>query len=107
MTDLPTSPTIVELQKFVSTRCKERGWDNRTDIERLMFMIEEVGEVAKEVRKISGKYGYKHPGNTDHLGEELVDVLNFVIDLANSNDIDLEKAFRAKWLAVATRRWET
>lgn len=107
MTELPENPTVADMQKFVAARCKERGWDERTDIERLMFLTEEMGEVAKEVRRISGKYGYKHPGTTEHLGEELVDVLNFVLDIANSNNIDLEQAFRAKWHAVSTRSWET
>jgi len=106
MNTLPENPTIKDLQEFVAARCRERGWDNRSDIERLMFLTEEVGEVAKEIRKLSGKYGYKHPGTTEHLAEELVDVLNFIIDIANANDINLEEAFRAKWTAVATRRWE-
>lgn len=105
--DLPKEPTIQDLQRFVAARCEERGWQNRSDIERLMFLSEEVGEVAKEIRKLSGKYGYKHPGTTAHLAEELVDVLNFIIDIANANNIDLEVAFRAKWQAVATRTWES
>lgn len=106
MINLPDNPGVADLQKFVAARCKERGWTDRTDIERLMFLTEEVGEVAKEIRKSSGKYGYK-PGTKEALGEELVDVLNFIIDIANANDIDLETSFRAKWHAVATRTWES
>jgi NTP pyrophosphatase (non-canonical NTP hydrolase) len=106
MIDLPENPTIADLQKFVAARCKERGWTERTDIERLMFLTEEVGEVAKEIRKRGGKYGYK-PGTDEKLGEELVDVLNFILDIANANGLDLEQAFRAKWHAVATRTWES
>jgi len=106
MDELPSNPTLGDLQRYIAARCKERGWDKHSDIEKLMFLTEEVGEVAKEVRRMTGKHGYKRPENTDHLGEELADVLNFVFDIANSNDIDLEKAFRAKWDTVATRIWE-
>ncbi len=106
MIDLPENPTIADLQQFVAARCEERGWTDRTDIERLMFLTEEVGEVAKEIRKSTGKHGYK-PGTKEALGEELVDVLNFIIDIANANNIDLDAAFRAKWQAVSTRTWES
>lgn len=105
MIDLLENPTINDLQKFVAAQCEERGWTDRTDVERLMMLAEEVGEVAKEIRKATGRHGYK-PGTKDALGEELVDVLNFVIDIANANNINLEQAFRAKWHAVATRKWE-
>lgn len=105
MIELPDNPTINDLQLFVAARCKERGWDDRTDIERLMFLTEEVGEVAKEIRRATGRHGYK-PGTKAALGEELVDVLNFIFDIANANNINLEQSFRAKWEAVATRTWE-
>jgi NTP pyrophosphatase (non-canonical NTP hydrolase) len=70
----------------------------------MLFMTEEVGEVAKAIRKELGFDGNK-PENIDHLAEELVDVLNYVLDIANNYNVDLESAFRAKWIKNSTRTW--
>ena len=104
--ELPQRPTLSDYQTYVKAQCEARGWTDRTDTERVMMLAEEVGELAKEVRKHSGKFGYKKPATADELGAELVDVLNWLIDIANNNDIDLEKAFRAKWDKTQTRSWE-
>ncbi|MCA9318923.1 hypothetical protein KDA06_04770 [Candidatus Saccharibacteria bacterium] len=106
MNTLPTSVTVRQLQDFVQTKCKERGWTNRTDVERVMMLAEEVGEVAKEVRKQTGKFGYTTPQNSDALAAELVDVLNWVVDLANSNNINLEASIRSKWQQTDNRTWQ-
>lgn len=104
--DLDNVQSLTDLQTYLSEQCKKRGWNTRTDLERLAMLTEEVGEVAKEVRRHQGTMGYKKPENTDHLAEELVDALNFIVDIANSNNIDLATAFKTKWNTVQTRRWE-
>ena len=106
MHTLKQNPTISDIQGFVLERCQQRGWTDRTDVERVMMLAEEVGEVAKEVRKHTGKFGYDKPPNPGALASELVDVLNWVVDIANNNDIDLEKAFRAKWDHTDRRTWD-
>jgi NTP pyrophosphatase (non-canonical NTP hydrolase) len=104
MITLKPNPTLANLQAFVEAHCQERGWNARTAIEKMLFLTEEVGEVAKAVRLQHGIAGVK-PDNTDNLGEELVDVFNFLLDIATEYDIDLETAFRAKWQRTATRVW--
>ena len=104
MTTLPQQPTMADYQTYIDTICKERGWDKRTALEKMLFMTEEVGEVAKALRKELGYDGSK-PETIDHLSDELVDVVNYVIDIANMHGIDLEAAFRAKWEKNATRTW--
>lgn len=105
MTDLKAQPILADYQKFISDVCAERGWDKRTTLEKMLFLTEEVGELAKAVRKEAGSYGYQKPDNTDHLAEELVDVFNYLLDIANVYDIDMEQAFRAKWKTNASRTW--
>lgn len=106
MAILTDQPLLADYQKFILESCKERGWDKHTPIEKMMLLTEEVGELAKAIRKESGAFGYAKPDNTTHLAEELVDVLNYVLDLANDFDVNLEEAFRAKWKKTATRTWE-
>lgn len=67
-------------------------------------MCEEVGEVAKAVRKELGLSAQK-PETNEHLAEELVDVLNFIFDIANHYSINLDEAFQAKWHKNESRSW--
>ena len=84
---------IKEMQKVVDAWIKEYGkgyWNPSSIILRLM---EEVGELAREVNH---KYGDKPPkpgeDNKD-IGYEAADVIFTLICLLNSLDIDLEKSF--------------
>lgn len=94
-------------QQFIQDICRERGWDKRTPEEKMLFLTEEVGELAKEVRKHAGKYGYAKPDSSKELGHELVDIFNFVLDLANAYDVDLATAFAEKWEYNHTRTWQS
>jgi NTP pyrophosphatase (non-canonical NTP hydrolase) len=106
MAQLVQSAQMADYQAFITDVCIERGWDKRTILEKMLFLTEEVGELAKAIRKEAGTYGYKRPDSTDHLAEELVDAFNYILDIANVYQIDLEAAFRAKWEINASRSWE-
>jgi len=106
MPDIPDQLTLGAAQAYVHAMCVHRGWDQRTAIEKMLFLTEEVGEVAKEVRKQAGRYGYATPATTDELAGELIDVFNFVLDIASTYDVDLEAAFRRNWQKNATRVWD-
>ena len=103
MTTLPKAAIMADYQTYIQKTCEERGWDKRTSLEKMLFLTEEVGELAKAIRKEHGTYGYDKPQDTDHLAEELVDVFNYVLDIANVYDIDLDKAFRDKWKVNESR----
>ncbi len=102
---ISTDASLLEYQQFIRDICKQRGWDNRSALEKMLFLTEEVGELAKEVRKQAGVYGYKKPESNHEIAAELVDVLNYVIDLANMYNVNLEQAFQEKWQHNASRTW--
>jgi len=104
MAALQSQPTLANLQQFIEDTVTERGW-TRSPAELMLLLTEEVGEVAKAIRK-EMELGAKKPENTDHLAEELVDVLNYVLDIANRYDIHMEHAFQTKWQKNATRTWD-
>ena len=64
--------------------------------QRVMFLITEVGEVAREVLRLSRA---ADQANADEvkadLGMEMYDLIWNICDLANMLDIDLETAFAA------------
>lgn len=107
MVSLKQQPDLADIQAFIKQICIERGWNERTPLEKMLFLTEEVGELAKAIRKESGIYGYKKPDDIEHLAEELIDVFNYVIDIANLYDVNMEEAFRAKWAKNSTRSWAT
>ncbi|HET7060045.1 MAG TPA: DUF5798 family protein [Candidatus Saccharimonadales bacterium] len=95
MTELPPKPTLEDFQKLVRKLVVERGYNQETVPEVLMLLIEEVGELAKAIRKINGQV--THADSKVHqVEDELADCLWLLVDISNRLDIDLEAAFRAK-----------
>ena len=75
-------------------------------MEIFLLLSEEVGELAKAVRNYAGLYTEKNiKKDKFELEEEFADVLNYLFDLANCFDIDLEEAFRKKDKINAERTW--
>lgn len=85
--------TISEAQRSVDayvSQFKEGYWPPLSNLARL---IEEVGELARE---LNHRYGHK-PKKTDEpeqdLALELADILFVLIAIANEQKIDLDEAF--------------
>ena len=106
MAHLPEHPTLPELQQYVDDICKERGWTKDNYSEKFLLFTEEVGELAKAIRKTQGLYQEKAKQKQVELEEEFADVLSYLLDLANYFHVDLEKAFRDKEQVNASRTWE-
>jgi NTP pyrophosphatase (non-canonical NTP hydrolase) len=106
MADLNDNPTLGDLQQYVADVCAERGWTKDSPSEKFVLFVEEVGELAKEIRKVSGLYSERAKPSAVALEEEFADVLSYLLDLANCFQVDLEEAFRAKELVNQTRTWE-
>jgi NTP pyrophosphatase (non-canonical NTP hydrolase) len=106
MADLPTHPTLPELQRYMDEICKERGWTKDSYAEKFLLLSEEIGELAKAIRKTQGLYQEKTRQKHIELEEEFADVLSYLLDLANCFQVDLEAAFREKEQVNATRTWE-
>jgi len=107
MTELKPNPTLKDLQLYIKGLCKERGWDENNHNEIFLLFTEEVGELAKAIRKRSGLHIDKTKSSSKtELEEELADVLNYLLDLANYFEIDLEQAFRDKNKINESRNWD-
>lgn len=82
--------SIRELQKHI----KEIDFHPEAKMEVMLKLVEEVGELAVEVRRESS-WGMTSERLTN-LKYELYDVLHFVNHIANIYDIDLEEAIIEK-----------
>src|SRR5689334_3331736 len=74
--------------------------------QRMLFLLTEVGEVAREVLRLSRSADQANADaiKTD-LGMEMYDVIWNICDLANMLSIDLEASFAAKIQINKTREW--
>lgn len=104
--------TIEELQRQVRRLKDAKGFDVGLE-QRLAYLMSEVGEVAKEVLKLS-RDGNEDVGKmstaeietvTEKLGMEIYDVMWNLCDLADLAGVDLEEAFAKKAGLNEDREW--
>ncbi len=106
MAELKENPTLRDLQRYMGEVCEERGWTRDSPPEKFVLFIEEVGELAKAMRKATGLYEEAAKQREMPLDEEFADVLSYLLDLANAYEVDLERAFREKEEVNRGRKWE-
>lgn len=99
---------LPELQEYMKKKVIERGFDKESEIEVMLLLLEELGEISKVVRLFSGLKVKKQRIKTDiwyKLEEELADVFIYLLILANKFGIDLYEAFKSKELENDKRDW--
>lgn len=79
-----------DIQEKIKKFCKENDMESPVE-HRVLDTMSELGEVAKEILKMSD-YGKKPVEYRQELQSELGDVLYSLITIANTFDIDLEEA---------------
>ena len=97
---------IRELTTYVGIKIKERGFEDEAINERLLMLVEEVGELVKAVRKSNGMFVDVNREITSHIGEELSDVLNMLFAVAIGLDIDLAQEFQSKEALIDQRTYQ-
>lgn len=111
MIELPEKAPMAEFQRYVHDLEAMHGWLDVDLVHNCFLMGEEVGELFKAVRKYEKLFDQgeaEAPATAaarDHVGEEIVDVFNYLAAIANRLDIDLEAAFRAKNARNQSRTW--
>ncbi|SDX66743.1 MazG nucleotide pyrophosphohydrolase domain-containing protein [Paenibacillus sp. CF384] len=91
-----------EFQQYVKEWSALQGFDQSSMEQRMLFLMTEVGELAKEVLSVSYHPDAERKAN---LGHEMYDVVWNIFDLANMLGIDLEQAFKEKMQINNTRTW--
>jgi len=90
------------LQAYYERAAKRRGWAGESAQDTLLLMTEELGELARAVRK---SVGLARDGAWEgqDVGEELADMQLYLVHLANALGIDLAAMVTAKE-AINARR---
>ncbi|MEB4861266.1 MazG-like family protein [Priestia megaterium] len=86
-----------EFEQWIVNFYKERGWDQTTRFEKLGFLFEEIGEIAKAVRLYEIKKDNPNEKQKEEelikaeILEELGDLLANLIIFANDFEISLDE----------------
>lgn len=105
MKELPDKPTLNDYQSLMRHLVVELGFDKETPPDVFMLLVEEIGELAKAMRKAHG-LKVDSASRTHNLSEEAADVFWLLIHLCNGLNINLEEAFRAKEAKNRKRSWQ-
>lgn len=102
---LKPNPTLQDLQQYITDTLEHRNLTDSSLQDEFIMLVEEVGELAKALRKHSGhKMDVTAPDiNIRH---EAADVLWMLIATCNKLGIDLEQAVREKEEHNKQRTWK-
>lgn len=99
--------SLKDLQKYVNEMKEIRGFSKETPQDVMLFLTEEIGELAKEVRK-SRKYKMdvnKIQNMQLDIEGEIADVFIYILSMCRVMDIDLLEAFKNKEARNCEREW--
>ena len=97
--------SLGDYQELVKKLAAERGFDKETVPEVFTLLVEEVGELAKAIRKQNGQK-IDTSRKQHEVEEEAADVFWLLVDLCNRLDIDLAKTFLEKEEKNSKRVWQ-
>lgn len=90
---------LSQIRKDLAAFASDRDWDRFHSVRNLsLAMVGEVGELAELLQWIDDQEisRFLASGGRERLGEELSDILFYLVRLADIADVDLERAVRAK-----------
>ncbi len=98
--------SLAQLQNYMRRMTKERGFLQESPRDTLLLMVEEVGELARALRKHIGiGVDCAKVSSYGELEHELADVLIVLLVLANSCHVELFDALYEKERINSTRTW--
>lgn len=109
---LPEGARMADYQSYIHQMEALHGWLDVSLVENCFLMGEEVGELFKAIRKLKHFFdqaevkAQPEEALVEQAGEEIVDVLNYLLAIANRLDIDVERAFVQKNTRNLSRSWK-
>jgi NTP pyrophosphatase (non-canonical NTP hydrolase) len=95
---------IREYQTWLQAYDEVRGWDKIAPAHTFLHLIEEIGEIAREVEYLEG---YRETDDAHaspaRLSEEMADAATFLYKLAYQCGVDLEDALKANMAKAEAR----
>ena len=96
-----------DIQKYINDVLSLRGFNNQTPQEKMLLLLEEVGELAKAIRKSNSNLSidYSRIDNFDSVENEIADVFIVLLSICNVMDISIFDSFISKESKNIERIW--
>ena len=100
--------TLQEVQQYIKDVIEIRGFSNQEIEKTMLLLLEEVGELAKSIRKNATDMGIDNnkANHYDTIESEVADVFIVLSSVCNKLDIDLYKALKDKEHENINRIWK-
>jgi NTP pyrophosphatase (non-canonical NTP hydrolase) len=104
---LTKETSLDEIQGYLSKVFSLRGFDGQNSDQQMLLLIEEVGELAKALRKDSLNHtiDQTRSSNYDSVESEIADVFILLCAIANEKGIKIFDALKEKESKNINRRW--
>lgn len=105
--ELNENKTLTEVQEYIRKVIEIRGFDKQLPEQTMLLLTEEVGELAKAIRKDKTKMSIDNNkiANYDTIESEVADVFIVLTTICNKFDIDLFSALKNKEEENLKRKW--
>ena len=101
--------SLKDMQKSVDDWMKQQDIGYWEPMEMLASLMEETGELSRELNHRFGPKKKKPESETKEVADEMADILFVLSCISNKLDIDLEEAFQGTMNKLNTRdkdRWK-
>jgi len=106
--NLSGSNTLHEVQDYIRKVIEIRGFSNQSIEQAMLLLTEEIGELAKAIRKekTSMSIDNNKIKNYDTIESEVADVFIVLCTICNKLDIDLFSSLKDKEKENIERKWK-
>lgn len=102
---LSKNSSVEDIQKYIKDMIEVRGFKNSL-LERMVLLTEEVGELAKEVRKTDNNMSLDiNKEYSSNLENEITDVFICLLGMCEMLDMDIVEGLRNKEEENFKRKW--
>ena len=104
---LSDKSSINEIQSYIKKVMEVRGFNKEKSSDKILLLVEEVGELAKAIRKNERKLGIDKSKefNYSSVESEIADVFIVLLSICDILNIDLLKVFLDKEEENIKRIW--
>ena len=104
---LTDKSSINEIQSYIKEVMQIRGFNKEKSSDKILLLVEEVGELAKAIRKNESKLGIDKTKeyNYSSIESEIADVFIVLLSICDILNINLFKAFLDKEEENIKRVW--
>lgn len=100
--------TFENFQEYIHNIMNIRGFNNQNPQDKLMLLIEEIGELAKAIRKTNRKLGidYERVNNYDTIESEVADTIIVLFSMCDLLNLNVKQCILNKERLNVKRTWK-